>query len=1009
MLEKLLDFEIEFKDRASVYVLLGEAYNGLKNYTKSQEILDKGISEYPKNHLLYYTKAISLEQEEKYQEALENYKLSAQCNIEHMPSHLQLGVYAAREGHFTEAMLSLMTCLMIEPNGKKSASIVSFMEEMSDGSYSPEKKNITISSKGDDYEDLNLLFANKIALQSKYKVKLSISTALGRQMHLILSTIKYDKNDEGYWNQMYVRLYKQIYDAGLLDEMTLFAIQSVENPSVQKKVAAKRSLIDKFLKEASAMWSNNIMNQYMEFEGKMSHVTVVYQKAGIIIGKMNDDKKMYGNWYYYYPQGNLKLKAELNSKGEKEGLYEVWHEFTTKRIQDEKYEANVITGVQNFYYSSGELYQKVMYADGELKDTVYTYYRGGQISEKLPVGTNGRNGLSTSYYQNGSLKSEINYLDGLPDGKYITYHSNGQKEIEMNIENDVLNGIKKVYYPNGQLKSEFSFKDNLQDGPYKVYHANGQLWKEGSMLAGKYYGANTEYYSNGIIASKGEYDENGKENGTQTNYDSQGKKYISYSFKKGSLQKIEVFDKSEKVIQTIEKSGKKIAYVNYYPTRTISIEGEFNNDQRSGVWNYYDNYGSISKIEKYENGLTQDSVIGYHPNGAIHYIAEQKDGYNHGMYLKYNQFGVLTQEGRYKEGEPVNDWYEYYSDGTISEEYAFNNGVQHGIFRNYSVDGKLSSYDLYSDGEIVATVYLDTNGNEIGRFGEFNGEIRLKDPANKYDRFVANYTSGILNGESKWFDAEKNVITKGTHVNGKKEGDWFWYNSEGVLVKKINYQNGQVHGELIQYYSDGKISSVGKYEYGQLQGLTTWYYENGKKESEINYSDGERHGKMTTYGYNGGIQQFRYYDRGVLLSYSYLDKTGKEVAEIPVKNGESSFTVYYQNGQKSIEQTRINGMLHGVYKEYYSDGQLMTESNYYYNDRNGHEKQYHQNGKLKYEATYKNDELDGVEKEYYLNGNLKLSNTYKNGVLHGELKKYDANGTLLKTYVYYNGEMVDVK
>lgn len=1009
ILEDLLIYQSKFKDRANVYTLLGQAYDGLEQYDKSLATYNKGIEEYPKNHLLYYSKAGSLEKQEKYQEALENYKLSAQANMNHHSSHLQLGLYAAREGHFAEAMLSFMTCLLTEPNGDKSSSIVSFLEEMADGSYTPEKRNVNLSYKGDDFEDLNLLIINKIALQSKYKVKLSIPTAYARQLHLILSTVDYNKNDEGYWHQMYLPMYTQIFDAGLLDAMSVYSLQSIQNPNIQKKVAAKKSLVEKFLKEGTSMWSDNILNQYMEFEGSKKHVIVVYQKAGLIVGQMNDSQQMIGNWYYYYPQGNVRLKVQMNNSGKKHGIYQVWDEFTRNMIEEEEYDNDMLTGTQKFFYASGELSQTRTYKNGEMVDTVFNYYRGGQISSKIPVNENGRHGLTTTYYQNGTLKSEVMYVDGLADGKYVTYHRNGQKEMEMMLEKDILNGTKKAWYPNGQLQYEYTYKNDTQDGPYETYHVNGNLEEEGTMLAGKYNGTTTEYYSNGVLFSKGEYDEDGKENGTLTNHDSEGKKYIAFSFKKGNLEKVEIFDKDEKVVKTIEKSGKKIAFENYYPTRTLSMEGDMVSGKRDGLWKYYDNYGTLSKTEKYVNGVLQDSVIGYHPNGKIRFISEQKDGQNHGYYLEYSTFGVLTQEGRYNEGEPVNDWYEYYSDGTLREEYAFKNGDQHGYQRNYAVNGKMTSYDIYSEGSIVGTIYLDTNGNEIKRFGQFDGEIRITDPSGSYDRFVGNYESGFIDGETKWYDAEKNLITKGTNINGKREGVWYWYDDKGNVTKKINYQDGEVHGELTEYYPDGKVRSLGKYEYGDMQGTTVWYYENGKKESEINYLDDQRHGKMTTYGYDGSIQQFRYYDRGVLLSYSHLDKAGKEVAQIPVEKGETSFTVYYQNGKKAIEQTRVNGLIHGVYKEYYADGKVMTEGNYYYDDRNGSYKTYHPNGKLKTEGTYMNDYIDGEEKEYFASGNLKETVVYKNGVRHGETKTYSEDGKLIKTTLYYDGEMVWVK
>jgi antitoxin component YwqK of YwqJK toxin-antitoxin module len=203
--------------------------------------------------------------------------------------------------------------------------------------------------------------------------------------------------------------------------------------------------------------------------------------------------------------------------------------------------------------------------------------------------------------------------------------------------------------------------------------------------------------------------------------------------------------------------------------------------------------------------------------------------------------------------------------------------------------------------------------------------------------------------------------------------------------------------DFIMYHENGKIASKTKYQFGKADGEQFYYYNNGNKETEATFIDDLRHGRIITYGYDGAVQQIRTYDRGVLLSYTYLDKNGKELPPIQLGKGENSFTVFYQNGNKAVEQTRFNGKIHGKYTEYYSDGKVMTEGNYYYGEENGPYLQYHPNGNKKVEENYKYGELDGVSSEYHLNGMLKKTSVYRMGELHGERK------------VYYNDQMLEVK
>lgn len=1009
ILHDLLKYESAYKDRASVYYILAQSYNGLEQYEKSHEVLDQGIKEYPMNHILYHVKGLTYEIQEDYQNALEAYKNAVQIDMNYHNSHMRLGVLAAHEGKYTQAMFSLIACLMVEPDGSNSRGIVALLEEIADGTFTPSSKGITLSEDGDKFDQINLLFSNKIALQSKYKVKFTISTAYARQLHLILSNVEYNKNDEGFWHQQYLAFYKDVYNAGLLDAMILFTLQSVTIPKTAKTVASKKSVIDKFLKEASVYWSKNNMNQFLEFEGEKQAVTVIQQNTGPIVGKFNSNEKPVGNWYYYYTQGNLSLKAELNDKGEKHGTFRYYDAFTNNLIEEKEYENNVQTGKQKKYYRSGELEQVLTYREDQVVDTVYNYYRGGQIEDIIPLKDGKRHGVAIGYYENGQVKYQTNFSEGEASGEYRSYHPNGVLEMEVTLEKGKANGTKKGYYPDGQPEYEYPLKNDMVEGDYKKYHANGKVEETGKMTAGKIFGENISYYSNGTIYSKGQYDEGGKENGAVEYYDSEGRKYLTIDFKKGSIQKIELFSTDGKSIKSSSRSGKKISYENYYPTRHLYCEGDIVDDKRSGVWKYYDNYGVLEKTEKYVNGILQDSVITYHPDGKIESVSEFKNDERDGVYLKYNIFGKLIQEGRYSNGKAVNDWYEYHPDGSLMEEYAFNMDVRHGYFKNYGVNGKLENYNIYSEGIIVATVHLDTNEVETQRFGQYNGEIKLKDPLNNYDRFVGNYNSGYINGEVKWYDVENNLITTGAFVNGKREGLWIWYNSKGDVWKKIDYKNGKIHGEYIEYHENGKVRTTQKYQYGNSQGPTVFYFSNGNKESESDYIDDLRHGRFITYGYDGSIQQIRNYDRGVLISYTYLDKNGKELPPVNVEKGESSFTVYYQNGVKAVEQTRVNGALHGTYKEYYPDGTPMIHSNYYYGELEGPYVRYHPNGNKSLELTYRYNEIEGTRNEYYSNGTLKESGTYHLGERSGERKLYSEKGELIKTYIYYNDQMVEVR
>lgn len=1007
VLKNLIKSEIPFDSKALVYKMLGQTYEGDNKFEEAIKIYDEGIKLYPMNHNLYFSKGITLEKFEKHQEALECYKKAVKTNMNHANSHLRLGVLAAREGHFAESYFSLMAFILLEPNTDRSQSAVAFLEEMANGTYTPEPKNVVLSQSGDDFENINLFFKNQVALQANYKAKFSYETDFAKQFHLILSNIKFDENDAGFWTQMYVPLYLDIFNQKQLDNLVLFSLQSLNNAKIQKKIKSKKSAILDFHSKAANLWVQYTRKQKLEFEGKVQDVYVVYSDEGAIIGRLNDKEKLVGKRYFYHPEGNLKLIGEYDDEGNRTGMWQWKDYFTQKVVEESFFKAGKLNGTSKFYYESGELRETRTYKDDIVQDTVYLYYRGGEIQEKIAVKEGMRNGLNVIYYENGSIKSKANYIDNKANGKFQSYFTNGQLEVEFDLVNDYISGLRKLYYPNGKLNSEYIYNEKGPNGKFSEWYPNGQLKEKGEMKDGNYLGEILEYYSNGLPFSKGKYDESGKENGTLEYFDSYGKKYQEFIYKKGVLEQIKTFNEKEELVKTIDRSGKKINYITLYAeTRTVKAEGVIDNEQRSGIWKYYDNYGNLESTESYDKGKIVDTAISYFPNGKINYKYTYENSMKNGLYLEYNKFGELIMEGMYKDDERSNDWYQYYNDGSLKQEYSYKAGKLHGYQKNYAVNGKLYQYDILDNGRIIASVYLDTNGNEIQRFGELNGLIKIKDALNQYDRFVAEYKNGEINGTTAWYSLDNKLLIKGKNVNGYREGLWTWYHENGKVLKTIEYVNGQISGKFQEFHENGTLSSESNYVGGLTQGQINFYFDNGKINFKATYVDDLRDGKVMSYSSTGELQQIRNYNRGVLISYSYLDKTGKEVEPVKISKDNFTFTTYYQNGEKALTQTRVFGELHGKYLKYGPNGKVLEDENYIDGDRVGVCLEYYENGNKKVEGNYKWGEKHGLETTYYPNGKVKSTQYFLFDKAHGEMKEYNAEGKLILTTLYFNDEAI---
>lgn len=105
----------------------------------------------------------------------------------------------------------------------------------------------------------------------------------------------------------------------------------------------------------------------------------------------------------YFPNGNEKVRKQVNSNGILDGYFEE-------------------------FYESGELKLKTKYSNGVISDTVYIYYRNKNLKEKGKIKNNLKFGWWFYYDSNGKLKSKEEYLilkDSMYKNQTINYDSNG--------------------------------------------------------------------------------------------------------------------------------------------------------------------------------------------------------------------------------------------------------------------------------------------------------------------------------------------------------------------------------------------------------------------------------------------------------------------------------------------------------------------------------------------------------------------------------------------------------
>ena len=1007
----LLDYKINYSNKYQVYMMLGNAYDMDKQPEKAIEIYTEGIKLFPYQHNLLYNRGVCYELQKKYVEAANDYKAAIQGNMYHANSHFRLGYLVARMGLYDQAMLSFMTFLWLEPSDSRCSVIVSTMENMARGTMEDEKVPQVLYSGDAPYSEYNEFFANKTALQQNYKVKLTVSTDYAKQFDLFLKNNHYEEGNYDFWNLTYMKFYDAIYKAKKYDMLVLLSLAGVENEAVQAKVGPKIAKIKAFYEWSKGQYDLYSGTQYMDFEGKKQFVTVDYSGATFSsVGLYADAAKKIrtGNHYSYYKNGMRELLAHYNDKGEPVGKWEIYNMYDGGKEREIEF-INATTKKNWEYFESGQVqYQYVMKND-IVEDTVYVYYRNGQLEQKYVMKAGKKNGPYQSWYQNGALRSTRNYENGLLEGEYKNFHPNGELELECKIVTDKVQGIQKSYYPNKQLEKEVNFVDDKYDGTLTSYYSNGQVSEVATYKKGVQVGDSKEYYINGALSSTSTLDESGKQNGESVVYDLDGKKYMTFDFSKGALNKVSFTDKAGNTKELSSIKSKKIDYIRNFPNGKLNVKGQLANDEREGKWEYYDEYDNLWKVENYKAGKLVDTLVVYHSNGTVKRAFQIADGDYNGLYLEYNIYGDLIEEGIYSNGELDKDWYTYLPNGELDSHNGYANGSKHGYRIDYSIVGTTSSVQQYDNGRLIFDLNMDTIGEVIQEFGEFNGEVKIMAANNKFYKSIGEYKNGYADGKFTFYYANNTIQSEGMYVNNERTGLWKSYDVFGKLTREGTYLNGQKNGKETDYFDNGAIESVYNFVDGDMQGDYVVYYPNGKPAVKGTYLDDERHGKVINYGEKGEVAMIRNYNQGVIESYTYLGADGKEVAPIPMEGNEMKVVAYYKNGKKSMEQHRVNGLLEGMYTTYHENGQKSEETLFKLGEYHGKSIEYSETGVKTKEVDFEKGSKHGWEIIYYSNGKVKSKTPFIFGNRHGVATFYSVDGKLTSTITYFNDEALEIK
>ena len=196
----------------------------------------------------------------------------------------------------------------------------------------------------------------------------------------------------------------------------------------------------------------------------------------------------------------------------------------------------------------------------------------------------------------------------------------------------------------------------------------------------------------GLFAQTNQTDSKGKQHGLWKKYDDKGNLLYEGNFNHGvPVGTFHYYYSNGKLKSTtlFIEGTHKVHTSMYDVNEKLASEGNFIDQIKDSIWNYYNPKGTLIKSEAYRNGQ------------------------RHGWWRTYSsETGQLLEECHYDNDKANGERKTYFTDGKISTESHYINGDMSGKFTSYFPNGKIFYTGTYLNGlETGEWKYFDENGN----------------------------------------------------------------------------------------------------------------------------------------------------------------------------------------------------------------------------------------------------------------------------------------------------------
>jgi antitoxin component YwqK of YwqJK toxin-antitoxin module len=159
----------------------------------------------------------------------------------------------------------------------------------------------------------------------------------------------------------------------------------------------------------------------------------------------------------------------------------------------------------------------------------------------------------------------------------------------------------------------------------------------------------------------------------------------------------------------------------------LIYEGAFKDDKPTGTFTYYDSTAKVKAINEFSGNGTKAHTITFNRFGKKssegNYLNEKREG----LWQFYNDDEILIAEEFYENGIAAGTWKNYYMNGALLEEINYKNGKKEGPWKQYFDDGPVKLSATYENGKLQG----------LATFFHPSGRVKISGP------YKNNFKDGV--------------------------------------------------------------------------------------------------------------------------------------------------------------------------------------------------------------------------------------------------------------------------